>query len=88
MWEGRAKEPTSPISVVVLSMLMTPGVEEIRSPFPPPLRFAESLVQADDVPEALLLRPLMLGSRSVRGIVPPREVIMLSFAQRLYYSQR
>jgi hypothetical protein len=72
--------PMSPVSVVVLSMLRTPALDSIS--LPPPTgggerREREAPVAAETL-LALLLRPLMLETGSVKGIVPPFKACCLA----------
>lgn len=59
----------SPVSVVVFSILRRPFERASAGVFPEAEALRASLPEKFEV---LLSRPLMLGSRSVRGIVPPR----------------
>lgn len=60
------RAPMSPVSVDVLSMLRTPGAENM-SPSP---AFPRGGLCEPDSCEARLLRPLSGTSRSAKGIVP------------------
>lgn len=64
----------SPVSVVVLSMLSTPALARVSLGCPagagPERTDREAPVIAETL-LALLLRPLMLDTGSVKGIVPP-----------------
>jgi hypothetical protein len=66
--------PISPVSVVVLSILRTPALAIMSTPTPAggggERREREAPVAAETL-LALLLRPLMLETGSVKGIVPP-----------------
>ena len=67
----------SPVSVLVLSMLSTPALENMSFAFGtgggcPERTECEAPVMRD-TSLALLLRPLMLEIGSVKGIVPPFE---------------
>jgi hypothetical protein len=67
--------PISPVSVEVLSMLKTPALAIMSTPVPicgGERTDREAPVAAETL-LALLLRPLMLETGSVKGIVPPFE---------------
>ena len=64
----------SPVSVLVLSMLSTPALESMSFDFAPAGGPERTECEAPVMPETLLarlLRPLMLDTGSVKGIVPP-----------------
>lgn len=69
------RAPMSPVSVDVLSILRTPAFARASAPAPiggGERREREAPVAAETL-LALLLRPLMLETGSVKGIVPPLE---------------
>lgn len=71
----KERAPISPVSVEVLSMLKTPALASVSTPEPMgggERREREAPVAAETL-LALLLRPLMLETGSVKGIVPPFE---------------
>ena len=67
--------PMSPVSVEVLSMLRTPALVSISelAPIGGGERTDREAPVAAETLLALLLRPLMLETGSVKGIVPPFE---------------
>lgn len=70
----KERAPMSPVSVDVFSMLRTPAFARV-SPPPVPIGGAERMEREAPVAAetllARLLRPLMLETGSVKGIVPP-----------------
>ena len=70
------KAPMSPVSVEVLSMLITAALARVSLGAPPSAGWSRMERDAPVIPEtllALLLRPEMLETGSVKGIVPPLE---------------
>lgn len=67
--------PISPVSVEVLSMLRTPALASMSTlaPMGGGERTEREAPVAAETLLALLLRPLMLETGSVEGIVPPFE---------------
>lgn len=68
------RAPMSPVSVLVLSILSTPALENISFDLPAGGGPERMECEAPVMPEtllALLLRPLIWDTVSVKGIVPP-----------------
>ena len=72
--------PMSPVSVEVLSMLRTPALASVSTPAPigGGERTERDAPVAAETLLALLLRPLMLETGSVKGIVPPFRACWLA----------
>ena len=65
--------PISPVSVVVLSMLRMPALERVSFGATGCELIEREAPVTTETLLALLLRPLMLETGSVKGIVPPFE---------------